>query len=75
MTTLAEIESAVTTLPAEQKYELYRYLEVQLRDSSYRHSPNVGHRVIDIPVFQLGGILQPLTRDDDLLQEMLEGRT
>ena len=57
MTTLAEIESAVTTLPAEQKYELYRSLEIQLRDSSYIRPPSVGHRVLDIPVIQLGGIL------------------
>jgi hypothetical protein len=32
------------------------------------------HSVLDIPTVSLGTILQPLTSDDDLLEEMLEGR-
>ena len=32
------------------------------------------HSVLDIPTVSLGTILQPLTSDDDLLEEMLEDR-
>jgi hypothetical protein len=34
-----------------------------------------GHSVLDIPPISLGKVLLPLTADDDLLGEMLEGRT
>lgn len=33
-----------------------------------------GHSVLDIPPVSLGGVLKPLSSDDDLLGEMLEGR-
>jgi hypothetical protein len=29
---------------------------------------------LDIPVISLGSVLRPMTGDDDLLGEMLEGR-
>jgi hypothetical protein len=32
------------------------------------------HSVLDIPTFSVGKVLRPLTRDDDLLEEMLEDR-
>jgi hypothetical protein len=32
------------------------------------------HRILDIPTVGLGSVLRPLTSDDDLLGEMLEGR-
>ena len=32
------------------------------------------HSVLDIPTVSLGAMLRPFTRDDDLLEEMLEGR-
>ena len=32
------------------------------------------HSVLDIPTISLGQVLRPLTADDDLLGEMLEGR-
>jgi hypothetical protein len=31
--------------------------------------------VLDIPSVRLGAVLRPLTADDDLLDEMLEGRS
>jgi hypothetical protein len=31
------------------------------------------HSVMDIPTVSLGSIVRPLTADDDLLDEMLEG--
>jgi hypothetical protein len=33
------------------------------------------HSVLDIPAVSLGSVLRPLTPDDDLLGEMLEGRS
>jgi hypothetical protein len=32
------------------------------------------HSVLDIPVVSVGAVLRPLTGEDDLLGEMLEGR-
>ena len=32
------------------------------------------HGVLDIPTVNLGTVLQPLTSNDDLLEEMLENR-
>ncbi len=42
---------------------------VRLADT---HSPT--HSILDIPAISLGSVLHPLTADDDLLGEMLEGR-
>jgi hypothetical protein len=33
------------------------------------------HSILDIPTVSLGSVLRPLTLDDDLLGEMLEGRS
>lgn len=33
-----------------------------------------GHGVLDIPPVTIGSVLRPLSSDDDLLGEMLEGR-
>jgi hypothetical protein len=32
------------------------------------------HGILDIPTVSVGSVLRPLTADDDLLGEMLEGR-
>ncbi len=32
------------------------------------------HSVLDVPIVSLGSVLRPLTVDDDLLGEMLDGR-
>ena len=32
------------------------------------------HSVLDIPTVRIGAVLRPLTSDDDLLGDMLEGR-
>jgi hypothetical protein len=39
------------------------------RDGSEAHS------ILDIPPVSLGAVVSPLTSDDDLLGEMLEGRS
>lgn len=33
-----------------------------------------GHSILDVPTFSVGEILKPLSPDDDILGEMLEGR-
>jgi hypothetical protein len=33
------------------------------------------HSILDIPAVSLGAVLRPLTSEDDLLGEMLEGRS
>ena len=33
-----------------------------------------GHSILDVPTFSVGAILKPLSPDDDILGEMLEGR-
>lgn len=73
MTTLTEIESAVDALPTSEKLELYRYFARQL-DAASSSTPMPQHSVLDIAPVRLGSILRPLTSDDDLLGEMLEGR-
>lgn len=74
MTTLTEIETAVEALSPEQKYTLYRYIEGQLQDVSGKTSVPRRQSVLDIAPVHLGPVLQPLTGDDDLLDEMLETR-
>jgi len=44
-------------------------------ESAAPASPKKGsHSVLDIPPVSIGAVLRPLTPDDDLLGEMLEGR-
>jgi hypothetical protein len=70
--TLAEIERAVATLPFDQKLALYRRLAEQLQEESTE--PVARHGVLDIAPVHLGPVLRPMG-DDDLLDEMLNGRT
>jgi len=79
MKTLAEIETAADALPAEDKQELVRYLlarlDAQTAEARYpTEMPPQGHGILDIAPVKLGRVLQPVTSDDDLLGEMLEGR-
>jgi hypothetical protein len=52
------------TLPEGQKVTVH-----MLRPSNRK-----GHSILDIPAVSVGAILRPLTSEDDLLGEMLEGR-
>ncbi len=42
--------------------------------TSLRMEGSRPHSVLDIPTVSVGAVLRPLTADDDLLGEMLEGR-
>lgn len=45
--------------------------------ASVPRSARVGvpHSVLDIPAVSVGAVLRPLAADDDLLDEMLDGRS
>lgn len=81
MTTLTEIEAAVESLPVPQQEALFSFLAARLgraeqrglQQSSQGSGPS-RHSVLDIPTARLGRVLRPLSPDDDLLGEMLEGR-
>lgn len=70
--TLAEVEAAAAALPVEEQKKLLRLLESRIRQDVAK--PSTKHSVLDIPTVSVGEILTPLTRNDDLLGEMLEGR-
>jgi len=81
MSTLAEIEAAVETLRPPEQEHLFVLLAARLgrhAGPSLSHTPAApkpnGHSVLDIPPIHVGRILRPLSADDDLLGEMLEGR-
>ena len=77
----SEIEAAVESLPMRQQEVLFKSLAVrlsraaspELRENSYPSTP-LRHSVLDIAPVHLGGVLRPLSPDDDLLGEMLEDR-
>ena len=70
--TLAEIEAAAAALSLDEQKKLLNWLAARMRQDQLSSKP--AHSVLDIPPVSLGEILRPLTRDDDLLDEMLEDR-
>lgn len=81
MSTLAEIEEVIETLPVREQEELFAFLALRLRPdplgtripTSTASQPG-NHSVLDIPPVHVGRVLRPLAADDDLLGEMLEAR-
>ena len=81
MNTLSEIEAAVESLSMRQQEALFTSLAARLgRAVSPGLRENLcpptrpRHSLLDIPPVHLGGVLRPLSPDDDLLGEMLEDR-
>jgi hypothetical protein len=72
MTTLDEIEAAAAALPVDEQQKLFAWLAVRLAEAPL--APSKRHSVLDIEAVSVGGILKPLSDDDDLLGEMLESR-
>jgi hypothetical protein len=72
MTTLDEIEHAVSTLPKEQKYELFQFLARQLDVIAAQDLRRTSHSVLDNAPIHLGGLLDSRELSDDLFGEMLE---
>ena len=58
-------------LPEGQEVTVLAFSEAQIAPPIPFAKP---HSIPDIPAVSLGHILRPLTADDDLLDEMLEGR-
>ena len=77
MSTLDEIEAAVDQLPPQQQERLLYFLTARLhngRTVPLSMSARAGRSVLDIGPVSVGKVLRPLSPDDDLLGEMLEGR-
>jgi hypothetical protein len=55
---------------------LFRAFEVERRPSRETARPDSArpHSILDIPPVSVGAVLRPLSSDDDLLDEMLDGR-
>ena len=72
--TLEQLRNAILQLPEEQRRELL--LEVERRPSTLLGRPDTPrpHSILDIPAVSVGAVLRPLSSNDDLLDEMLEGR-
>ena len=70
MSTLAEIEAAVPKLNAMELAELEKFVQAERKKAA----ASAAHSVLDILPVSVGHILRPLSSDDDLLGEMLEGR-
>ncbi len=49
--------------------------EVTVHASGQVQEDRKAHSILDIPPVSLGSVLRPFTADDDLLGEMLEGRS
>ena len=88
MSTLAEIETAADALTRAEKKHLLHFLAGRLWEESASEDETVAnepgededwgirgtHSVLEIPPISVGRILRPLSAEDDLLDEMLEGR-
>ena len=71
--TLEQLRNAILQLPDARRRELLREIEhVHCTDRASAAAP-IPHSILDIPSVSLGAALRPLTSDDDLLGEMLEG--
>lgn len=76
MSSLAEVERAAGTLPKHEMKRLFVFLAGQLGRNGIpgeANQPAGRHGVLDIPPVHLGRML-PLSGEDDLLGEILEGR-
>ena len=70
------VQNGVVVL--EEGVRLPEGLEVTVMPVDKARSLSKGqgpHSVLDIPTVSVGAVLRPLTSDDDLLGEMLEGRS
>lgn len=74
MTTITEIQQALSGLSHNEKQAVYLFLERQLRTDDKAGLAPRRHSVLDIPTVRLGPVLRPFDDDLDLLDEMLEGR-
>ena len=69
---MTEIERAADALPPDQQESLLEWLSERVRRG--RRKSAIPHSVLDIAPVSLGRVLRPLSKEDDLLDEMLEDR-
>jgi hypothetical protein len=74
VSTLDEIEAAVKQLPPPQQEELLFSLTLRLQARKGR-VPATGRSVLEISPVSVKKVLCPLSQDEDVLGEMLEGRS
>lgn len=67
MSTLLEIEKAVPQLGESE----LSHLEQFVRSLRFRRAHKKQQSAFDLPPLRLGEVLQPLSVEDDLLEEML----
>ena len=72
--TLEQLRNAILQLPDAQRRELLNEIERIPSTDVARSAAPRPHSILDIPPVRIGAVLRPLTSDDDLLGEMLEGR-
>jgi hypothetical protein len=72
--TLEQLRKAILQLPDAQRRELLHEIERAHSTDVARATGPKPHSILDVPPVSLGAVLRPLTSDDDLLGEMLEGR-
>ncbi len=68
MSTLAEIETAVPSLGLRE----LEHLEHVVRATRLKRERQLRPSALDLPPLSLGVVLQPLSPDDDLLEEMMD---
>jgi hypothetical protein len=71
MVVRGRVQNGVIVLP--EGVHLPEGQEVNVLAPSLAGTPT--HSILDIPTVSVGSILRPVTSDDDLLGEMLEGRS
>ena len=76
MVTRGHVKDGVVVLPGDVRLPEGLEVTVLAPDSSVALNRGPGpHGVLDTPTVNLGAILLPPTGNDDLLEEMLEGRS
>jgi hypothetical protein len=70
MSTLAEVEAAVTTFSIDELEKLEGLIRRQRRERTGKD----GRSPLDLPPIRLGEMLKPLGSRDEWHDEMLEGR-
>lgn len=72
--TLEQLRDAILLMPDAQRRKLLDEIERVPSTDVIRAAAPRPHSIMEIPPVRLGAVLRPLTSDDELLGEMLEGR-
>jgi hypothetical protein len=70
---LEQLRNAILQLPEGERRELLVEIERRPSMDLARANAPKPHSILDIPPVSVGAVLRPLSSDDDLLDEMLEG--